>query len=145
MTAAALLVGAAQLLATAGVGVYDPARTWTAADTETAIVLGELPQDPPNAVALEFYPVRDDPKTTDSTAAIQIRDRGDENPVTVLDRDDVIFDALHGLHDTTVNGVPVVLVNRLNLMPMSTDDQHRRRTVANYYWQIARPSPYRED
>lgn len=145
MSAANLLEGVAQLLNDAGVGVYDPDRTWTAADTDVAIVLGELPQDPPHAVALEFYTVRDDPKTTDSTGAVQVRDRGDEDPTTVLNRDDAIFNTLHGLHDTTVNGVPVALAYRLNLVPMSADDNHRRRTVANFYWLIARPSPHRED
>lgn len=145
MTAAEFVEGAAGLLDAAGVGVYDTTRTWTDADTAVAVVIGELPQTPTKCVALEFYTVRDDPKLTDSTVALQIRCRGDESRTSVLALDAAVFGALHGLHDTSVNGVPVTLMWRQNLMPMSTDENQRCRSTANYYAYIAQPSTYRED
>jgi hypothetical protein len=135
----------AQLLHDAGIGVYDPSRLWTASDTDVAIVIGELPQDPPQVLALEHYAVRDDPRLNDTVAAIQIRNRGDENPATVQGRDDAVFSELHGRHDEVVNGVPLVLCWRQSLLPMPTDQNHRRQSSANYYNQVAWPTRFRTD
>lgn len=147
MTTTALLAGIAGLLNAAGVGVYDEARTWTNADTAWGVALGpDVPEDPPRAVVLSAYtPAPDDPRSSDSLVAVQIRLRGDETSASVRDKNDEIFALLQGMHDTTVGGVPLVLLWRQSSLPGPADDNRRAQHSSNWYARIAQPSTYRTD
>lgn len=145
MTSHALLVGFAQILADAGVGVWDVNRTWTDTDTQVAIIVGAVPQDPTQVVVLAHYAVRDDPRFNDSTVGIQIRIRGDDQPQTVQDRNDAIFGLLQGMHDTIVGGVPVVLVSRNSSLPMGPDQNNRLEYSSNFYVEVAWATTYRDE
>lgn len=141
-----LLVGFAQILNSGGVGVYDTDRTWTADDTEWAVLVGnKIPQDPPKLIVIGSYVLADDPVLNDSTKGVQIRFRGDEDEKTVLDKEDDVFNLLQGMHDTTVNGVPLVQMGRKSALPLGPDMNNREERSANYAAQIAEPTLYRLD
>jgi hypothetical protein len=146
VSAQALLVGIATELNDAGIGVYDPDRTWTSSDTEWAVVVGNrIPQDPSKVILLGAYDIRDDPKLNDSTKGVQFRLRGDDDQQTVLDKSGDIFNLFQGLHDTTLNGVPVVLMTRQSGLPLGPDEQDRIEYSTNWWVQISDPTLYRLD
>lgn len=147
MSTKQLLGGLATLADAGGIGVYDPARTWTAADTQWAISLGPtVPEDPPLSIVLSAYtPAPDDPKMTDSLMAVQFRFRGDEDPASVQDKNDALFVLLQGMHDTTVGGVPLVLLWRQSSLPGPADENRRSQMTSNWYAQVALTSAYRTD
>lgn len=141
------LTGLADLLTEASIGVHDPDRTWTAADTEWAISRGpSVPEDPPLAIVMSAYsPAPDDPKMSDSLLAVQFRLRGGESPVSVLDKNDEIFARLQGMHDTAVNGVSLVLLWRQSSLPVPADENQRAQLTSNWYARITHPGTYRTD
>jgi hypothetical protein len=141
------LAGIASLIHETGIGVYDPDRTWTNADTAWAVALGpSVPEDPPKAIVLSAYsPAPDDPKMTDSLLAVQMRLRGDEDPGSVQDVNDALFTRFQGMHDTTVGGVALVLLWRQSSLPAPADENHRQQYSSNWYAQIAQTSNYRTD
>lgn len=140
-----LVAGMAALIDGAGLGVYDPDRAWTAGDTSWAVMLRSVPQDPPKVIALSLYSVDDDPKLTDSTRGVQIRLRGDENPESTLDLNAALFDLFQGRHDTTINGVAVVLMWRQSFLPGPQDTESRWQLTSNWYVRTADPTQFRED
>ena len=145
MTTAAFLAGVGALVQGAGIAVYDPDRTWTDADTQIPIFEGDLPESPSKVIGMLAYTIKDDPKLTDSIVAVQFKIRGDETHGSVTSVNDALFDALHGLHDTVVGGVPVVLAYRQNSVPGGRDGNSRYLHNASFYWMVTWPSQYRED
>lgn len=147
MSTTALLAGLATLADAGGLGVYDPDRIWTAADTDWAIALGPtVPEDPAKVIVLTAYtPAPDDPRSTDSLLAVQFRFRGDEDPASVQDKNDGLFALLQGLHDTTVGGVPLVLLWRQSSLPGPPDENDRSQMSSNWYARVALASAYRTD
>ena len=71
--------------------------------------------------------------------------RGDEDPETVQALDEAIFNVLEGLHDTTVNGVPVALMWRQSGLPLPQDANQRWEQTSSYYARVAIPTLYRTD
>lgn len=139
----AFLEGFAQLLATAGAGVWKSSGVYTAA--ETGIVLGGLPQGPDRVVALAAYGVDDDPSLSDSTIGLQATTRwGGQDPRDVSRSTSRVFNVLHGLHDVDlVTGVRVVQCLRRSWTTLGQDANSRWRTVQNFYVTTHRPSQYR--
>lgn len=140
-----LLVGLAVEIDTANLGVWDADRVWTPDDTDTAVLLRDVPQDPPSVIALSPYSVDDDPRLTDSTIGVQIRLRGDQNPQTTITLNAALFDLFQGRHDTTINGVPVVLMWRQSSLPGPQDENLRWQHASNWYIRTAVQSQHRED
>jgi hypothetical protein len=144
-TTSALLTGIAELLDTANAGTWDPTGTYTD-NTDGAIIIGpRLPETPSDAIGIAPYGVSDDPGLNDGLIGIQFRLRGTRDSESVLDRNDAIFDALHGMHDTTVGGVYVVLLWRQSFLPLPADENDRHQLTANYYARITRPNQFRTD
>lgn len=101
-----LLKGVAELLAAAGVGVYDEGGVLPAG--ATALVLGPVPDEPTAVIGLTPYPVLDD-DSTDAVTAIQAAMRAGTDPTTVLTLADAVFDVLHARRNYLVRGVRVEL------------------------------------
>lgn len=139
-----LCTGIAQLLATAGVGVWNPTSPYTA--TDTAISIRVMPASPDAVIMLTPYPVSDDYSLSDSVVGLQVQTRtGGEDPTTTDDLTDAVFDALQGLYGITLStGIKVQAVERRSSLPLGQDDLHRWVNSDNYYLTLWRPSSHRQ-
>lgn len=139
-----LCTGIAQLLAGAGVGVWNPASPYAA--TDIAISVRVMPAAPDAVIMLTPYPVSDDYALSDSVVGLQVQTRtGGEDPTTTDDLTDQVFDALQGLYGVTLStGIKVQAVERRSSLPLGQDDLHRWVNSDNYYLTLWRPSPHRQ-
>lgn len=139
-----LLAGVAQHLADSGVGVWNPTGIYAA--TDTAIVIGTLPQEPARAIALMAYGVSDDPTLPNSVIGVQVRCRWDgPDPSPAADLADAVFDILHSMRRTLPGGVSVTQSFRSSgPLPLGQDNNQRWQNSSNYYMTVWRPSPNRE-
>jgi hypothetical protein len=138
-----LLAGVGALLADASVGVWNPTGAY--ASGQTGIVVKVIPQTPDTIIAISTYPVTDEPALSDSVVGLQVLTRaGGQDPSTVDDLADAVFDQLHGLHDHTLStGVRVVQCLHRSGGSLGQDDLHRWSRSDNYYVTTHRPSPNR--
>ena len=139
-----LLVGIAELLAGASVGVWSETATYGASDT--AITLRKMPATPDSALALSTYGVSDDPTLSDGVTGLQVRSRAaGPDPRPHDDLADAVFEQLQGLHDVTLaTGVRVVFVERRSFLDLGQDALHRWERSDNYYVTTHRPSLNRQ-
>lgn len=137
-----LLDGLAQLLATGGAGTYRADGT-AYLPSETAIVLGGMPQTPDRVIVLSDYPVTDDPSLSDSVVGLQVRTRGGADPHDVKAVAGAVFDQLHGRTAFQAGVVRVVQALRQSGTPLGQDDNRRWEHSENYYLTVHRPSTYR--
>lgn len=145
MSRSALVAGIAQRLADAGLGDWDPDAEYDDNYAGWPILRGRVPQAPSKVIVLTAYTISDDATENDSIIGVQIRLRGDEDIATVQDRSDLIFGVLQGLHDETLNGVPIVLIERKSSAPLGQDENDRWQESCNYYVRVAWPTTYRTD
>lgn len=138
-----LLVGVAEYLDAQGVGVWRPTGAYQPA--EKAIVVRTLPQAPDVVVSLDTYSVSDDVVLTDSVMGLNILTRGDRDPRTVEDLDDVLFDVLHAAKNLRLNGIAVTQITRQSSAPTGADGNGRFQSSNNFYLDVHRPSRHRND
>lgn len=138
-----LLTGFAVLLNVASVGTWNASGAYTSG--QTGIALRVIPQSPDSIIALTTYSVTDDPSLSDTVTGLQVLTRkGGQDPRTVDDLADDIFDQLHGLHDVLLStGIHVVQCLHRSGTPLPEDDLHRWSRSDNYYVTTHRPSPNR--
>lgn len=139
-----VLTGLAETVAEAGLATWRPTGVYSA--TETAIVLGTIPQTPDRVVTLTAYGVSDDPSLSDSVVGVQTRCRwGGQDPRSVNDLDDRLFSLLHGRMAWTLStGIHVVQCLRASgPLPLGQDENGRWALSSNYYLTVHRPSTYR--
>lgn len=134
-----IITGLAELLGSAGLGVYRPDGVY--ADGETGIFLHRMPEGPDRAYALTPYPV-EDTGLTDVTDGIQIRMRAGPDPTEVLDMADAVRDLLHMRENTLVDGVRLSLIWRQSQAPMGQDPHGREELTSNYYARSVRPGAH---
>ena len=136
-----LLGAIGQYLQAQGVGKWT--TPWAA--TDTAISVDVLPASPDKAIALTLYPVAN-PGGTDMVLGLQLRIRGKPNNRTE-DKDllDKAEDALHGLRNTTLGGVPIVYVEHRSGASLGTDSANRNEHTQNYYITLTREGLNRTD
>lgn len=138
-----LATGFAQLLAAAQIGTWDPTGVY--ASTDTAILLKVLPTTPDNAIALTVYPVTDDPTLSDTVTGLQVMTRAaGQDPRSVDDLADAVFDQIQGLQVDLATGIRVVIVEHHGGSSMGQDDLRRWSRVDNYYVTTWRPSTHRQ-
>lgn len=139
----AFLEGFAQLLATAGVGTWSPAGSYTSA--QTGIVIGLLPASPDRLIVLAAYGVTDDPSLSDTVQGLQVTTRwGGQDPREVSRLTAKVFNELHGLEQVILTGgVHVVDCYRRSHTSIGQDANGRWRTVQNFYCTVHRPSKHR--
>lgn len=134
-----LLEGLAQLMESAGLGVYRPDGVYE--DGEVGIFLHRLPEAPDKAYALTPYPV-EDTGLTDVIDGIQVRMRAGPDPREVADMSDAVRDALHNRRGDVLGGVHVALIWRQSQAPMGQDTHGREEISSNYYLRSTRPGPH---
>jgi hypothetical protein len=140
-----LLTGLASVIDGAGLGIYDPDRVWTAADTATAVVLAVVPQAPDNLIALTPYPVLDGSLLADSTVGVQIRCRAARDPLVALRRSGALFDLLHDLGGVALGSIWLALMTRQSGVFAGQDANQRCETSDNYYCRVNWPTQHRPD
>lgn len=138
-----LITGIASYLEAQGVGQWEPVVTVM---TGTLITGREPPSEPDRVIALAEYPVEDDARLSDAIIGLNVILRGlPDDPRSVLDLRDAVYDALHGLEHfdlgPTGNGVRLNLVWRQSATPLSADESGRHRRSENYYLRVNRPHP----
>lgn len=135
-----LLTGLAELLDTAGVGVWSPSAAPGA--TDVAICLIVLPQSPERIICLTDYPVSADPRLTDAVIGIQVRVRGTDDPAVASDLRDAVYDAIQGQSITTLGTAPnAVVVSSIawqSEVPLGPDGLGRYERTINYYVRVNR-------
>jgi len=138
-----LLNALGEYLDSAGAGLWDPDTPYQ--PTDTAITTDTLPLKVDKAIVMTLYPVQDE-GTTDSIVGLQLRIRGKPNDrtssKTILDN---CFDALHGLQDVELGGIPVIWVWRQSGANLGPDSSDRLEHTANYYLQLTREGTHRND
>lgn len=135
-----LMTGLAELLAAAGVGVWNPNGVYAA--TDIGITVGVVPQSPEQVVCLTPYQVDDLPGMVDVTQGVQIRCRGNTDPRVVQDLADAVYDALHGATPGTLRGIQVAQVFWQSGAPLGADELGRWERSENYYVQASRPNTH---
>ena len=137
------LEGFAQLLVSADAATWKPSGAY--APSETAVVLGGLPQNPDRVIALAAYGVADSPDLSDSTIGLQVTTRwGGQDPRDVGKSTTRVFNAFHGLTNTDLpTGIRVVQCLRRSWTSIGQDSNNRWRTVQNFYADVYRPTPNR--
>lgn len=139
-----LLTGLAAYLHAAAIGTYKASGAYAA--TDTAIVLGDIPQDPDNVITLGAYGVSDDVSLSDSVIGVQVRCRAaGADPCPADDMADGIFDLLHGATNLTLAGGVRLVQCLLHSGPASLgqDANGRWSCVQNFYCTVHRPSTNR--
>lgn len=140
-----LLAGIAELLDTAGIGVWRPDGTAYAAG-DTAIVIRAIPQAPDRLITLAAYPVGSTaPGIADHTTGVQARLRAGPDPRECDDLADAVFDQLDGLAETTLGGIAVVQMWRQSYTSLGHDANGRWERSENFYVQAMRPTANNTD
>lgn len=139
-----LTEGVAALLAANGVGTWRTSGVY--ATGETGIVVRTVPQSPNRVVTLAPYDVEADPNLTDAIQGMQVIVRsGGADPRDADTLNDSVYDVLHGLRRTVVNGVHVVLAWRQSGASLGQDGNQRWSLSSNYYLRVRRGTPHLED
>ncbi|MEV5720828.1 minor capsid protein [Amycolatopsis mediterranei] len=131
----------ARHLAAAGVGTYRADAGYAA--TETGIVFGGLPADPPRAVALLLYPLTHD---TDADAEYGLRVRfrsAGQDPRDLFELVDSAFDVLASAGEQQL-GLGVHLVTRETSNPSGIDQNGRHVHTDIYQIKAHQPTRYRQ-
>lgn len=145
-----LLVGLAEHLAAAGIVRWQPTGAYAEGGLPP-VFLRALGDAPDVAVALAAYgdPENEDAGLADVVQAVQIRTRGDRDPVTVDDLADQIWDEIHGAEmlrlGTGAAQVATTLIYRRSTAALGADAQGRYERTCNYYVKASRPNRHRPD
>lgn len=145
-----LLVGIAGLLDAAGIVRWQPEGAYTPAGLPP-LFLRALGDAPDVAVALAAYgdPETEDAGLSDVVQTVQIRTRGDRDPVTADNLADQIWHEIHGAQQLRFGAAPdviaVSLIRRRSSAVLGADAQGRYERVDNYYVTAARPNRHRPD
>lgn len=133
-----LLLGLAELLATAGVGIYHEDAPYGPDDT--AIFLRSMPDAPDRAICLTPYAVDDD-VTTDAVTGVQVRCRAGVDPTAVLDLGDDALALLHNRRGYWLRSVFVAVSWRQSEVLLGQDAHGRDERTSNFYFRTTRPLP----
>lgn len=127
-----VLEGLANLLAGAGLGVYNPAGEL--ANTDTGIMLNGLAPSPDKQYVLSLYgPGGDYVNLPIDRVAIQVRVRGDADPRTEMDMRDSMHALLQGRRRAVLGSVTLLQLSRTSLYPPTQDAAGRWESTSNYY------------
>jgi Bacteriophage minor capsid protein len=104
-------------------------------NNEVAIALEAMPAEPPRAICITQYAgVEADSKLPWDEPRLQIRVRGDFDPMTSRDTAQEIYDLLHGLGPQTLSTVRLQLVIGIGSGPelLRLDENRRFEHVVNF-------------
>lgn len=144
-----LVGGLAQLLEDAGVGVYRPTGAY--ADGETGIYDRYIPPTG-RCITLSAYPTTPGtPGLADVSVGVQVRVRGDGDPVSCDDLADAVFEVLDGAGQRDggpqldLGGVKVVQIWRQSYTPLGPDANGQWERSENFYVDAMRPTTFNTD
>lgn len=138
-----LLAGVGSDLTSAGIGIYDEARVWTDADTQSAITMVRMPAEPDRAIALTAYYLDAGPDEAIAQLRLQIRCRGSRNaPLDPGDIDEQVSALLRRLTDRAYGSVTVNQFVYYSSIPLGPDDADRWEQSTN--WTVDTSDPSRE-
>ncbi|MGW1679392.1 minor capsid protein [Saccharopolyspora sp. NPDC002376] len=133
--------GLALHLAAAGVGTYRASGAYTA--TETGIIVGAVPPDPPRIIVLTPYPLNTSTQA-DELVGLQVRARSAAgDPRDALDLVDAVHDVIGGATHLDLAGAIVHQIQRRASAPMGTDANGRYEHADTYHLQAHHPTPHR--
>ncbi|HVW81301.1 MAG TPA: minor capsid protein [Mycobacteriales bacterium] len=130
--------GLARLLNDKGVAVYEPDGF------DGNIILGALPDEIDTGIGVQAYDLQPDHLLSDVVQPVQLFLRG----ATKADAQalfDSCFDALEGVVNVTVGGIPVSLIELNSSVPLGIDGKGRTELTVNYYLSAQRQTASRLD
>ncbi len=132
-------------LAAQGVGVWNEGGVYNPSDT--AIVVGLLPQKNDTAITLTPYVLQSKPGQTDTLVGVQVRIRAaGRHPLGATGISEAIFNVLDGARHITLGGIHVTLAWRTISTPPAPDENGRPVLSDTYYFHAARPpGAWRDD
>lgn len=136
-----LFNGIAAILVTAGVGVLASDAT----PDDIAIVLGDLPQEPSQVIAITPYAVASDPLLNESIIGAQVMLRGTTDPRSVLDVSAAVFNEFQGLENRDFGSMHLALMWLQSGRLDGKDDAKRWLSSENYYCRVNWATRYRTD
>lgn len=127
-----LLTAVAELLDTAGVGVWSPAAATYGPDDVVIFRGTERTVDNPQII-LNWVDTEQHPEITQGTGILQVAIKGAAGqPGSVDDIGYAVFAALHGLTDEPAGPAVIVQCLRRNSVPMGQDDKLRKERADQY-------------
>lgn len=136
-----IFTGLVGMITTAGLAVFHPTTAY--ASTDTAIYPKTLPDGtgvPDKAIAINIVPFTDNVTLPAGLTMVQIVGRGARNdPLSVDDILDPIFDILHGATRLTWGQTGVIQILRNSSIPFPEDANHRTERVDKYYLDLDYP------
>lgn len=116
------------------------------ADVEVKLLLGALPQDSEDAIAVTLYSVDDHGTMTDTIQGVQLAIRANSRDTRDTPRlSESVFDRLHGITATDWHGIPIVHCYRNSSAYLGPDDSGNHKITDNYYVQLSRAGRHRTD
>lgn len=144
-----LLVGIAETLAAAGVGIWRPDGVYTTA--EVGIFIAYMPpgseaDDPDRCIVLTDYTPAGGTSAGDASQRVQARCRGAKHqPLSAINLASDARDALDGLAHVTFGQVEVSGINHISGVPLGIDGNGRHERSDNYDIQARRTSALQEE
>lgn len=139
-----LLVGLAEHLDAAGVGVWQPTGAYQANDV--GIFIRAIPQLPDRFISLAEYPLGSNLRgMADHLTGVQARLRGTADPRVCDDLADAVYDALDSLTGARWGEIPIVQMWRQSYTPLGKDANGRWERSENYYVHAMRPTSNNTD
>lgn len=130
-----LLTGYAQVIATAGIGVWNPNGVYQL--TDTGLYVKTMPDGdaiPDRCIVLNVIPLTDDVSIPAGRVLIQVAARGARgNPFDVDDILDPVFDLLQGRRSDVFGTTTVDQIFRSGSVPMGQDANARWTRADKYF------------
>jgi hypothetical protein len=126
-------IGVGQLLSASNVGVWGSSFQ----SSDTAIVFGNLPQQPASAIGLTPYPVTDEGNTGHFVLGIQVFMRA-ATLLQVMDLREAVRAVLNNRRDYVVGGWRVSRSWRQIASPQGPDENSLERLSDSYYFLTGR-------
>lgn len=132
-----LLDGIAQLIADAGIAVYNTNGEYQ--DSDTGILFQAVPPKPDCLVTLTAYGVNDNPTLPASRLGVQVRVRAGSDPRDANALGDSIFQILHGLTNAPFGTISADQILRVLSVTLGQDEAKRWSRADTYYVDLAAP------
>lgn len=134
-----ILTGIAQLIAGAGIAVWNPNGAYQLTDTGILMkIMADGAGVPDRVVVLNLVPLTDEISNPLGRSMLQVAGRGLRNqPLDVDALLDPIFDLLHGRKGDVFGSVTVVQMFRTSSVPMGEDALVRQERSDKYYLDVA--------
>lgn len=134
-----LLLGLAQYVSDAGVGIYRPASPYLA--TDTGIFLKGLPDTPNRAISITTYATTDMVKIAQTGVRVQFWLRGiPNNTLDVDDLGDALFELLQGMEHHDFGTAHVIQAYRVSSGQLGIDTGNRSQRSDNYQFDLNVPT-----